>query len=132
MGLFQVERLVAERVVNGHVQFKVQWLGYPGEDTWESEANLMATCAELIAQLRSGDLASSAAPAASASEIVESDHWVCCDVCGKWRRLYRGQLPPSSSEVWTCEMNRCLPRSASYLIPSGPALAVPCGRHAHC
>jgi Chromo (CHRromatin Organisation MOdifier) domain len=46
--IFEVEAIVDMRVLSdGHRLYQLQWLGYPGEDTWEPETNLTG-CAELL------------------------------------------------------------------------------------
>jgi len=47
-GEFTVEAIVAARGVGRKRQYKVKWLGYPGEDTWEPFHHL-THCADIIA-----------------------------------------------------------------------------------
>ena len=38
---YDVEKIIGKRKVNGHIQYKVKWKGYPNEDSsWEPIENL--------------------------------------------------------------------------------------------
>lgn len=49
--VFDVERIVSDRVVKGRREYLIKWVGYPdSENTWECEDNLM--CEEMLAAYR--------------------------------------------------------------------------------
>ncbi|KAJ1297150.1 hypothetical protein BS78_01G355800 [Paspalum vaginatum] len=75
--------------------------------------------------------------------VVVEEHWVCCDVCQKWRLLPYGTNPSMLPKKWKCSMlywlpgmNRCdisedvttEALNALYTIPA-PATAVSSGGH---
>ena len=35
----------------------------------------------------------------------QQDEWVCCDTCGKWRKLPSGSALPEDDAPWHCSMN---------------------------
>jgi chromobox protein 5 len=49
--MYVVERIIADRVINGTFYYRLKWKGYPdSQNTWEPETNLQA--AELLAEYR--------------------------------------------------------------------------------
>ncbi|XP_072974596.1 cysteine-tryptophan domain-containing zinc finger protein 3-like [Typha angustifolia] len=49
-----------------------------------------------------------AAPAPSAAVVIE-EHWVCCDICQKWRLLPYGSNPDNLPKKWHCSLLNWLP-----------------------
>ncbi|WVZ67015.1 hypothetical protein U9M48_016160 [Paspalum notatum var. saurae] len=85
-----------------------------------------------------------AAPALPAPVVIE-EHWVCCDICQKWRLLPYEMNPSDLPKKWNCSMLQWLPGmnrceiseeettnalNALYVIPA-PANGIPSVGHPH-
>ncbi|OEL14198.1 hypothetical protein BAE44_0024782 [Dichanthelium oligosanthes] len=85
-----------------------------------------------------------AAPTLPAPVVIE-EHWVCCDICQKWRLLPYEMNPLSLPKKWKCSMLHWLPGmnrceiseeettnalNALYVIPA-PANGIPSVGHPH-
>jgi hypothetical protein len=49
-GEYEVESISAHEMREGQLHFKVSWVGYPGQDTWEPLGNLGSGASRLLAQ----------------------------------------------------------------------------------
>lgn len=53
--LYEVDRLVGKRVVDGCVQYKVRWADYSSrDDTWEPKGNIPGDVVDLYEEERRG------------------------------------------------------------------------------
>eukprot|EP01132_Coremiostelium_polycephalum_P005262 gene5262-6550_t len=67
--VFEVEHILDKRIVDGTVEYKILWKGYPKEDsTWETEENV-AGCKELIEMYEKNKDSGTTTAASSSSTI---------------------------------------------------------------
>ncbi|RUS22508.1 hypothetical protein BC938DRAFT_475240, partial [Jimgerdemannia flammicorona] len=38
--IFEVQEIIGKRIRNGTLQYRVRWIGFSGQDTWEPTSNL--------------------------------------------------------------------------------------------